>query len=334
MSTGFHAPRWLRDPHAQTLWGKFLRRDRSPATRCERWELPDGDFLDIHRLDGDPGRPRLVLLHGLEGSVHSHYVRGFFGEAQRHGLAADLVIFRSCGDEHNRLLRSYHSGETGDIGRVLATLIGAEPDRPIILAGVSLGGNVLLKHLGEQGASIARQIKAAAALSTPFDLAEGCRHLEQGFSRVYQWHFLRTLRRKAREKAARFPGQIRIEQVNAARTLWEFDDAVTAPVHGFASAADYYARSSSLGFLKEIRVPTLLISAADDPFLPASVLDRVRTVAAENARLVLEFSPHGGHVGFVGGPFPWAADYYAEARAVGFLLAEAGRRVDDAAAVR
>ena len=179
-----------------------------------------------------------------------------------------------------------------------------------------------------------KQIRAAAAVSTPFDLGEGCRYLERGFSRVYQWHFLRTLRRKAREKAARFPGQIRMKEVEAARTLWEFDDAVTAPVHGFASAADYYARSSSLGFLPAIRVPTLLLSAADDPFLPARVLDRVRQVAAENARLVLEFSPHGGHVGFVSGSFPWAAAYHAEARAVDFLLAAADRRVDDPAAVR
>jgi len=334
VSTSFRAPWWLRDPHAQTLWGKFLRRARAPATRHERWELPDGDFLDIHRIDGAPGRPRLVLLHGLEGTVHSHYVRGFFGEAQRRGLAADLIVFRSCGEEHNRLLRSYHSGETGDLGHVLSQLIAAEPDRPVVLAGVSLGGNVLLKYLGEQGAAVARQIRAAAAVSTPFDLGEGCRYLERGFSRVYQWHFLRTLRRKACEKAARFPGQIRMKEVEAARTLWEFDDAVTAPVHGFASAADYYARSSSLAFLPAIRVPTLLLSAADDPFLPARVLDRVRQVAAENARLVLEFSPHGGHVGFVGGSFPWAAAYHAESRAVDFLLAAADRRVDDPAAVR
>jgi predicted alpha/beta-fold hydrolase len=237
----------------------------------------------------------------------------------------DLIIFRSCGDEHNRLLRSYHSGETGDLGHVLSRLIADEPERPIILAGVSLGGNVLLKYLGEQGASVAPQVKAAAAISTPFDLAEGCRHLEQGFSRIYQWHFLRTLRRKAADKAVRFPGKIGMDAVRAARTLWEFDDAVTAPVHGFASAADYYERSSSIRFLNAIRVPTLLLSAADDPFLPSSVLDRVRQVAAENPRLHLEFATHGGHVGFVGGRFPWAAEYHAEPRAVAFLLAECRR---------
>lgn len=325
MSAGFRAPWWLRDPHAQTLWGKFLRGGPVRQTRRERWELPDGDFLEIHRLDGAPERPRLVLLHGLEGSVDSHYVRGFFAEAHRLGLPADLIIFRSCGDEQNRLLRSYHSGETGDLGHVLSRLIAEEAERPLVLAGVSLGGNVLLKYLGERGASLAPQVKAAAAISTPFDLAEGCRHLEQGFSRVYQWHFLRTLRRKAAEKAERFPGKIRMDAVRSARTLWEFDDAVTAPVHGFASAADYYERSSSIGFLDAIRVPTLLLSAADDPFLPSSVLDRVRQVAAGNSRLELEFAPHGGHVGFVGGLFPWAAAYHAEPRAVAFLLAESGR---------
>jgi predicted alpha/beta-fold hydrolase len=325
MSTDFRPPWWLRNPHAQTLWGKFLRGGPSPVTRRERWELPDGDFLDIHRLDGAPGRPRLVLLHGLEGSVESHYVRGFFGEARRLGLPADLIIFRSCGDEHNRLLRSYHSGETGDLGHVLSKLIAEEPNRPLILAGVSLGGNVLLKYLGERGVLVAPQVKAAAAISTPFDLAEGCRHLEQGFSRIYQWHFLRTLRRKAAEKAERFPGKIGMDAVRAARTLWEFDDAVTAPVHGFASAADYYERSSSIGFLEAIRVPTLLLSAADDPFLPATVLDRVRQIAVGNAHLALEFVSHGGHVGFVGGRSPWAAQYHAEPRAVEFLLAESSR---------
>ena len=320
MSARFDAPWWLRDPHAQTLWGKFLRGGAAPTTQRERWELPDGDFLDIHRLAGAAGRPRLVLLHGLEGSVDSHYVRGFLAAALHHGLPADLVIFRSCGGEPNRLLRSYHSGETGDIGYVISRLIAEDPDREIVLAGVSLGGNVVLKYLGERSTVLAPQVKAAAAISTPFDLAEGCRHLERGFSRVYQWHFLRTLRRKAREKASRFPGRIDGAAVDAARTLWEFDDAVTAPIHGFASAANYYARSSSIGFLARIARPTLLLSAADDPFLPASVLDQVRTIAADNPQLVLEFSPHGGHVGFVGGRSPWAADYHAERRAVDFLL--------------
>jgi len=241
-------------------------------------------------------------------------------------------VFRSCGDEPNRLLRSYHSGETGDLGFVVSRLTADEPARDLLLAGVSLGGNALLKYLGEQSSALAPQVKAAVAISTPFDLAAGCRHLERGFSRVYQWHFLRTLRRKAHEKAARFPGRFDIAAVDAARTLWEFDDAATAPIHGFSSAADYYARSSSIGFLGRIRRPTLLMSAADDPFLPADVLDRVRGIAAGNPQLVLEFSSHGGHVGFVGGRVPWAAEYHAERRAVEFLLGNVAPRVDSGAA--
>ncbi len=330
----FHAAWWLGNAHAQTLWGKFMRRTPPAASRRERWELSDGDFLDLHRLDAPPERPRLVLLHGLEGSPRSHYARGFFAEAARRGLAADLIVFRSCGDEPNRLLRSYHSGETGDLDTVLARLVAAEPARRLLLAGVSLGANVLLKWLGERGASVPPNVVAAAAISAPFDLGAGSRFLERGFSRLYQAHFLRTLRRKAREKHARFPGGVRIDVVEGARTLWEFDDAMTAPVHGFCDAADYYARSSSLAFLASIRVPTLLLNARDDPFLPSSVLDRVSALAPANPSLVVEFPPHGGHVGFVGGRFPWSAAYYGEGRAVDFLLSHAAKRVEGAAATR
>jgi predicted alpha/beta-fold hydrolase len=334
VSDGFRAAWWLRNPHAQTIWGKFMRRELAVATRRERWELDDGDFLDLHRLDAPAGRPRLIMLHGLEGSRQSHYVHGFFAEASRLGWAADLLVFRSCGDEPNRLLRSYHSGETGDIGLVIARTVAAEPDRPVVLAGVSLGGNVMLKWLGEQGEAALRTITAAAAISTPYDLALGCRFMERGFSKVYNAHFLSTLRGKAREKSARFPGRVRMAEIDAARTLWDFDDAMTAPTHGFRDAADYYARSSSLGFLHAIRVPTLLLSAVDDPFLPPAVLEDVRARAAGNDALTLEFSPHGGHVGFVSGGAPWRAEYYAEPHALAFLAARLAARVDGARAAR
>lgn len=319
MTEAFRPAWWLRNPHAQTIWGKFARGTPLPPVRRERWETPDGDFLDLVRMEGEAGRPRLLLLHGLEGTPRSHYVRGFFVEARRRGWAADLLLFRCCGDEPNRLLRSYHSGETGDIDLVARRLRAEDPGRPIVAAGVSLGGNVLLKWLGEQGERAKEVVVRAAAISTPYDLAEGCRHLERGFSRVYGWHFLRTLRAKAREKHARFPGRVRWGDVARSRTLWEFDDAFTAPVHGFRDAADYYARASSIGFLAGIRVPTLLLSAADDPFLPPAVLDRVRAVVGANSAVTMQFSDRGGHVGFIGGMTPWRADYYAEARAIEFL---------------
>jgi predicted alpha/beta-fold hydrolase len=296
-----------------------MRRRPSLPTRAERWDTEDGDFLDLHRLDAPAGAPRLLILHGLEGTVRSHYAGGLFREARRRGWAADLLIFRSCGNEPNRALRFYHSGETTDLDAVVRRLIAADPSAPLLLVGVSLGGNVLLKWLGEQGDRLPEQVRGAAAISVPFDLARGSRFLDKGFSRFYQAHFLRSLRRKAVVKSAQFPRAIRPEIVHRARTLYQFDDLVTAPVHGFRDADDYYARSSSLHFLARVRTATLLLSARDDPFLPRAVLDEVRDIARYNPWLHLEFVEHGGHVGFVSGMVPWRPFYYAEWRATEFL---------------
>ena len=317
---------WIPGAHAQTLWGKFFRPRPPLPLRVERWDTPDGDFIDIHRLEGPPRAPRLLFLHGLEGTIRSHYVAGFFGEAKRRGWAADLLIFRGCGDEPNRAPRFYHSGETSDLALALQRVHSEHPDSPIVLAGVSLGGNVLLKFLGEQGSTLLDQVVAAAAVSVPFDLERGARFISEGFSRIYDQHFLRTLRQKALAKLQRYPGLFDGDALHRATNIYEFDDAVTAPVHGFADAHDYYARSSSLGFLGRVMVPTLLLSAVDDPFLPADVLEQVRDVARKNARLRLEFTQHGGHVGFIGGRIPWRPFYYAEWRACEFLSeALAGR---------
>jgi predicted alpha/beta-fold hydrolase len=309
---------WVRGGHAQTLWGKFFRPRPPLSTRAERWDTPDGDFLDIHRLDATPGAPRLVFLHGLEGTIRSHYVSGFFSEARKRGWGADLLIFRGCGDEPNRVRRMYHSGETTDLAFVIDRVRAEHPDSPLLLAGVSLGGNVMLKYLGERG-SAAQGIRGAVAISVPFDLERGCRHISQGFSRVYDRHFLKTLRVKALAKLERFPGSFDREALERCESIYDFDDAVTAPVHGFESAHDYYSRSSSLGFIERVRIPTLLLSAVDDPFLPPAVLDQVREIATRNAKLTLEFPAHGGHVGFVAGRVPWRAFYYAEWRACEFL---------------
>jgi len=312
---------WIPGAHAQTLWGKFFRpRPRLPAT-LERWDTPDGDFLELYRVAGESGAARLVLLHGLEGNIRSHYVGAFFEEARRRGWQANLIVFRGCGTELNRAARFYHSGETTDLAFVLDRLEAEDPRGPIVLAGVSLGGNVLLKFLGERGDRVSRLIVAAAAISVPFDLERGAHFIATGFSRIYDRHFLSTLRDKALRKLERYPGLFSREQLARARTLVEFDDAVTAPVHGFLDAHDYYSRSSSLNWLSGIRVPTFLLSAVDDPFLPAAVLDEVREVARANACLTLEFTPNGGHVGFVGGRWPWHPIYYAERRASEFLAA-------------
>jgi len=303
----------------QTLWGKLVRRQRPHPTRLERLETPDGDFLEIHHLNGPEGAPLLVLLHGLEGTIRSHYVQALLGEASRRGWKGAVLIFRSCGDEINRARRFYHSGETTDLAFALAHLRSAYPGSPTVLAGASLGGNVLLKFLGEQGTTVSDRVKGAVAISVPFDLSRSARHINRGFSRVYQRRFVRSLRRKAIAKLATYPDLARRESLESVRTMVDFDNFFTAPVHGFRDAEHYYSASSSIGWLETISVPTLLLSAVDDPFLPSQVLEEVRAVAGCNPSLHLEFTPRGGHVGFVGGRNPVNPSYYFETRTGDFL---------------
>jgi uncharacterized protein len=314
---------WVPGAHLRTLWGRLTRRPMRLPLRVERWVTPDDDVLELRRLDppagAPPDAPRLVLLHGLEGGAHSHYVANFFREAARRGWGADLMLFRGCNGEPNRARRFYHSGETTDIGFVLERMAAERPNAPLVLAGVSLGGNVLLKYLGERGADVPAVVHAAAAISVPFDLERGCRHISRGFSRVYERSFLGSLKRKALAKLERIPDLVDRAAVERVRTLYEFDDVVTAPVHGFANAHDYYTRSSSIHFLAGIRVPTLLLSARDDPFLPPAVLEEVRAIAAGNAAIDVEFVQRGGHVGFVSGRVPWRPFYWGEWRACEFL---------------
>lgn len=321
----------------RTLYGRLTRslrrRDHALPHRVERWTTPDDDLLELRRMDppdgGRPGTPRLVLLHGLEGGMHSHYVANFFAEAAARGWGCDLLLFRGCNGEPNRARRFYHSGETTDVAFAIERIVVEDPARPIVLAGVSLGGNVLLKYLGERGDEVPPQVRGAAAMSVPFDLARGCRHIQRGFSRVYERHFLRTLKAKARAKLNRYPDLIADPAaLDRVQTLWDFDDVVTAPVHGFRSAEDYYERSSSIRFLQGIRVPTLLLSAADDPFLPPEVLEEVRAIARTVPALELEFVKRGGHVGFVSGWRPWKPVNYGEWRMVSYLdqLSDAAQR--------
>ena len=227
----------------------------------------------------------------------------------------------------NLTKRFYHSGETGDVGFVIDRIVEENPRQPLLLAGISLGGNVLLKYLGEKGVALASQITAAAAISVPFDLARASNHINQGFARVYQRHFIKSLKLKALKKLERFPGLISADRLVRIRTMYEFDDAVTAPVHGFRDADHYYSSSSSLGWIDRISIPTLLLNARDDPFLPRAVLDDVRRVAQKNERLELEFPAHGGHVGFVAGWNPFRPVYYAERRACDFLAKHIRREV-------
>lgn len=281
---------------------------------------PDGDNLELHHLQSRrQNAPRVLLLHGLEGRPHSHYVSGVFRQAEERDWGATLMLFRGCGAAENVARRFYHSGETGDVQHVFATLSQRWPESPWLAVAISLGGNVLLKWLGEWGENVDPRIRAAGAVSVPFDLEAGARHISRGFSRIYDRHFVRSLRSKALRKLVRYPDLFDASALARVQSIFEFDDVVTAPVHGFSSATDYYARSSSLCFLERIRTPTLLVSAEDDPFLPAAVLARVKEIAGRNASLTLDFTERGGHVGFVSGRFPWRPRYYAEQRIFRFF---------------
>ena len=326
----YHPAWWIPGAHLRTIWGTVARPGPRVPLREERWETADGDFIDLHRLDPpaeQPAAPRVLILHGLEGSPRSHYARGMVDQARRRGWGADVLVFRSCGNELNRLPRFYHSGDTGDLDLVVRRIVAGEPNRPLAIAGVSLGGNVLLKWLGERSADLPAPLWAAATVSVPYDLARCARRIDRGFSRVYQARFLRTLRAKTRQKQAQFPECYHRQAIDAARSLYEFDDTVTAPAHGFRDAEDYYEQSSSIRWVGRIRLPTLLLSAIDDPFLPPDVLDEVRRLAAPNPWLTLEFVARGGHAGFIGGGLPWRPDYYAERRVLEFFAGHPARVV-------
>jgi predicted alpha/beta-fold hydrolase len=300
------------------MWGPFFRRGRPPLRR-ERVETSDGDFVDLDWLDAPaaPDAPLLLILHGLEGSSQSHYVGGLLNGARTRGWRGVLLNFRSCSGELNRLPRFYHSGETGDFDAVVRMLIAREPGIRIGAVGVSIGGNVLLKWLGEQGTAAPAAVVAGVAISVPFDLAPCAEALDRGFAKVvYTANFMRTMRRKVVEKARAHPGFVDVAAACRARTFAAYDSAVTAPLFGFADARDYWRRASSRPHLAAIARPTLLLNALDDPFVPPESLPKPQELSP-HVRLVV--TPRGGHVGFVDGRWPWRCDSWAERRALDFL---------------
>jgi predicted alpha/beta-fold hydrolase len=281
------------------LW-PLARKGALPPYRRERWQTPDGDFIDLDRIDGPASAPLVALFHGLEGSSKSHYARSLMHAVLGRGWRGAVVHFRGCSGAPNLLPRAYHSGDSAEIDWVLRRLHAEQPAAPLFAAGVSLGGNALAKWLGERGTD-AGFVAAAAAVCPPLDLAAANAALMRGFNRVYTRHFLATLIPAALAKLERFPGLYDADRVRAATTLHAFDDVVTAPLHGFAGAADYYARASAKAFLGGIAVPTLLLNAKNDPFLPAAALP---TRAQASAMVTLEQPDEGGHVGFVADRFP------------------------------
>lgn len=312
---------WLRGAHAQTLGGRHLRGGGGSLRESEI-PTPDGDTLHLSHTtgDGEAGHsPRVVVLalHGLEGSATSGYMHALYDELRPYGIAAVGMDFRTCGGRTNRLPRFYHAGETEDLRTALAHVREAYPAATVAAAGFSLGANVLLKYLGEEGDLARSVLGAAVAVSVPFDLHAGGDALESGFARAYAGHFLRSLRGKLEGKRELVADACDVERGLAARTLREFDDAVTAPLHGFGGVDRYYAESSSARYVGAIRVPTLVLHAEDDPFLPASAIPR--ETLAENPWVRSAIVPRGGHVGFVEGRVPFAPRWWAEREAARFL---------------
>lgn len=317
MTVPFTPAPWLPGPNAQTVFANLWRPPSGLRPRRERWELPDGDFLDLDR-HGDPDGPTAVVLHGLEGSSRAPYVRRMVAALQALGLSAVAVNFRGCSGAMNRLPRLYHSGETTDLDRVVRRLAAERPGRPLAVTGFSLGGNVAAKWLGERGADLPAEVRAGAVISVPFDLSACALAIDgPGFwPFVYRERFLRMLRRKALAKARAFPALLDAAAIPRIRTFAAFDEQVTSRLHGFAGARDYWSRSSSGPFLAGVRVPLLLLSADDDPMVPTGSLPR----PGQNPHLTVEVTRGGGHVGFVAGP-PWGFRFHAEPRAAAFVAA-------------
>lgn len=308
------APRWLPGGHAQTIYAAF-RHTPAIAFDRERWDTPDGDFIDLDWA-GPVGAARiLVLFHGLEGSSSSHYAREIVRSAVDEGWRCVVPHFRGCSGELNRLPRAYHSGDSAEIDWILRRVRAGNPSAAVHAAGVSLGGNALLKWLGERGEDATGVVAHAAAVSAPIDLAAAGRALGRGFNMVYTRMFLGSLKRKASAKLAQFPGSFDGNAMRAAKTLYDFDNAVTAPLHGFRDADDYWQRASSWPQLAGIRVPTLVLNARNDPFLPECALAHAR---GASKHVKLDFPAHGGHVGFLSGPFPGRHGWLSK-RLLGFL---------------
>ena len=314
---------WLSNAHLQTLWASIIRRIPKPVTRRERLELPDGDFVDLDWTPGGSG-PLVIVLHGLQGSLNSPYARGIMGALQKRGMRGVFMHFRGCSGVSNRLPRFYHSGDTGDLNTLINILREREPGTPLAAIGYSLGGNVLLKWLGEQG--INAPLQAAIAVSAPFDLSDSAWRLERGFSQAYQYHLLRSLRLSVEKKFRHMPAPIALDNLENLRTFTEYDDAVTAPLHGFAGVDDYYRQSSCRRYLKHIRIPTLILHAADDPFMTPAAIPQQDQLSPS---VILELSARGGHVGFISGNSPWQACYWLEQRIPDFILSSLTEPIQD-----
>ncbi|MES2322402.1 MAG: alpha/beta fold hydrolase [Pseudomonadota bacterium] len=298
----YAAPLWLPSGHLQTIYPAMFIAKPDVTFRRERWDAQDGDFVDVDFVDGAPGQPMVVLFHGLEGSSGSHYARALMAAVQARGWSGAIPHFRGCSGELNRAPRFYHSGDAGEVDWIVRRLRQRVAGK-LYAAGVSLGGNALLRWLGESQHQ-AEIVDAACAVSAPLDLARGGESLGSGFNMIYTRNFLQTLKPKCLAKLDQFPGLFDRDALLGARNLYEFDNVVTAPLHGYRDTDDYWDRASAKHVLDDITVPTLVLNARNDPFLPG-----VHLPATASSSVTLDYPAHGGHVGFSAGPLPGRLDW-------------------------
>lgn len=312
----YQAPAWLPGGDLQTVYPYLFAAVPQVGYRRERWELPDGDFLDLDWVDAAADAPLVVLFHGLEGNSRGFYARALMHAVKQRGWRGVVVHFRGCSGEPNRLPRAYFAGDSAEIDYILKRLQQHNGQAALYAIGVSLGGNALLKWLGEAGESATEVIKRAAAISAPVDLTAAGHTLDKGINRYfYTAKFLRTLKQTALQKLDAYPALYARKKVEAISSLYAFDDLVTAPLHGYQGADDYWRRASSKPGLIHVRVPSLLINARNDPFMPGSALPGRAEVSSA---ITLDFPAQGGHVGFLEGPFPGNVNWLPQ-RVLGFL---------------
>jgi predicted alpha/beta-fold hydrolase len=314
-SSTYRPPLLFRSAHLQTIYPALFRKVSTVTRERERIDTPDGDFLDLDWVRHPNSEQLVILTHGLEGNSGQAYIQGMariFSEAKWNVLAWN---FRGCSGEVNRRLQSYHSGATGELEIILNHIFDNTQYNQIALIGFSLGGNVTLKYLGDRAENLDTRIKTAVAISVPCDLASSSVRLEAFQNRIYMERFMRTLRTKIREKMRRFPNQLDDTDLDRMRTFREFDGGFTAPIHGFTSADDYWTRASSKPVLPKVTIPSLMINAANDPFLAPECYPL--EAAQENPNFHLEIPTHGGHVGFVS--FGQNKTYWSEKRALDFV---------------
>lgn len=316
----FKAPFWARNRHVQTIFPRFFQSRKPFAYRQERLDLPDGDFVNViwgESQQVEPKKGLAVIFHGLEGSIKSHYANDLMAELQNSGWQAVMMHFRGCGGEANRTTRAYHSGETEDATYFLEWLGKRFPELPKVAIGFSLGANMLLKLLGENPKQ--RLIKAAVAISAPLKLNECAKSINQGFSKNYQKYLLNSMTRNLVEKMRNLDYSAQLK-VNAAQVLnfknfMQFDEHVTAPLHGFKNAADYYQRCSAFSFLRHILTPTLVLHSLDDPFMNPKVVPAAKDLSSS---VTVELSSTGGHVGFMQGT-PWRPQIWFHQRVISYI---------------